>query len=219
MFELIENPISPLVEVQPGSFIYEYRNNLDPDDCAEIIQQFEQHEEEQRVGTVAWGVERPELKRSTDLYMRGEPHWAWADNVFFLGLQKAIDELSKIHTIFHEDDIEDNGYQIQRTLPGQFYHWHKDANFHSRKRIVVVIWYLNDMPDGHGGETEFLHQGVKIQPEVGKLIFFPPYWTHIHRGREVVEGAKYIACTWISYAGANDFYGCTVTDDGIISPK
>lgn len=203
---------SPLVEVSPGSFIYEYKNNLSREDCASIIEQFEFHQDEQQIGTVAWGVHRPELKRSTDLYMRGQEHWEWADGVFFHGLGKAFNELQKLHDIFHEDDVEDNGYQIQRTLPGEFYGWHKDANFHSRKRIIVVIWYLNDVPAEDGGATEFKHQGVKVQPEAGKLIFFPPYWTHLHRGCELLRGKKYITCTWISYAGANDYDGIVIND-------
>lgn len=207
MFDLVEVPASPLQEVSPGSFIYEYKNNLARDDCDNIIHQFEELESEQQIGTVAWGVERLELKRSTDLYLRGEEHWAWADELFFQALGRAFGEIQKIHDIFHEDDVEDNGYQIQRTLPGQFYGWHKDANFHSRKRIVVAIWYLNDVPECDGGATEFKHQGIKIQPEAGKLIFFPPYWTHLHRGCKLLEGSKYIACSWISYAGANDYDG------------
>lgn len=205
--ELVQPSESPLVEVSPGSFIYEYKNALSRDICDDIIHQFEICEDEQKTGTVAWGVERLELKRSTDLYLRGQPHWAWADEAFFQALANGVTAIQRIHPLFHEDDIEDNGYQIQRTLPGQFYEWHKDANFHSRKRLIVVIWYLNDVPECDGGATEFKHQGIKIQPKCGKMIFFPPYWTHIHRGCKLLEGSKYIACSWISYAGANDYDG------------
>ena len=51
-----------------------------------------------------------------------------------------------------------------------------------------------------GGETEFLHQGLKIQPERGKLILFPPFWTHEHRGVTLHAGVKYIATTWVCFA-------------------
>ena len=50
-----------------------------------------------------------------------------------------------------------------------------------------------------GGETEFLNQEVKINPERGKLILFPPFWTHEHRGVTLKEGTKYIATTWIVF--------------------
>ncbi|MCU0767784.1 MAG: 2OG-Fe(II) oxygenase [Gammaproteobacteria bacterium] len=61
------------------------------------------------------------------------------------------------------------------------------------------LWYLNDVP-GPGGETEFLYQDVKVRPERGKLVLFPPFWTHEHRAAPVRSGAKYIATTWVVFA-------------------
>ncbi|MCY4305563.1 MAG: 2OG-Fe(II) oxygenase, partial [Aestuariivita sp.] len=66
-------------------------------------------------------------------------------------------------------------------------------------RQLVAIWYLNDV-SGPGGETEFLVQQVCIKPEQGKLLLFPPFWTHEHRGVVLQEGVKYIATTWIVFA-------------------
>ena len=63
---------------------------------------------------------------------------------------------------------------------------------------MVAIWYLNDVI-GPGGETEFLHQNVKIKPEAGKLILFPPFWTHEHRVVTLKKDIKYIATTWIVF--------------------
>ena len=200
-----------LQEAAPGSFIYEYHNALSPDDCAKMIDLFEERTDEHHSGKVAWGVERLELKRSTDLALVGQEHWAWADELFHQSILKGVGELQKIIPLFNEEAINDNGYQIQRTMPGQFYHWHKDSNRHSRKRLMVAFWYLNDIPEADGGATEFKVQNVKIQPEAGKLLFFPPYWTHIHRGCELLRGSKHIAVTWISYKGAND-------TDGVIHP-
>ncbi len=51
-----------------------------------------------------------------------------------------------------------------------------------------------------GGETEFQHQAVKITPEAGKLVLFPPFWTHLHRGKTLQSGIKYIATTWVGFA-------------------
>ena len=92
------------------------------------------------------------------------------------------------------------GYGIQRTLPGEFYHWHIDSGSHQfSQRQLVAIWYLNDVA-GPGGETEFLFQDVKIKPQQGKLLLFPPFWTHEHRGVELQAGVKYIATTWVVFA-------------------
>ena len=46
---------------------------------------------------------------------------------------------------------------------------------------------------------QLLNQEVKINPERGKLILFPPFWTHEHRGVTLKEGTKYIATTWIVF--------------------
>ena len=50
------------------------------------------------------------------------------------------------------------------------------------------------------GETEFRHQAVKVTPEEGKLLLFPPFWTHEHRGVVLERGVKYIATTWVVFA-------------------
>lgn len=197
-------PDNRLQEAKPCSFIYEYRGALSMKDCDKMIKMFEEHAEEQTQGRVGWGAYQPNLKKSTDLYLRGQEHWAWADKLLHDSLVEAVQMLSEHYPIFQEDRLEDYGYQLQRTEPGQYYHWHKDLNQHSRKRVLVAIWYLNTMPESAGGETEFLRQDVKIRPESGKLLLFPPYWTHVHRGCEVREGVKYVATTWVCYSGAND---------------
>ena len=63
----------------------------------------------------------------------------------------------------------------------------------------MALWYLNDV-QGPGGETEFLFQQVKVKPRQGKLILFPPFWTHEHRGVTLDQGVKYIATTWVVFA-------------------
>ena len=99
----------------------------------------------------------------------------------------------------HKEEIK-VGYNLQRTLPGEYYHWHVDSGpgaFSDRQ--LVAIWYLNDVP-GPGGETEFPLQGVLIRPAQGKLVLFPPFWTHPHRAVTVEHGVKYIATTWVCFA-------------------
>ena len=93
------------------------------------------------------------------------------------------------------------GYALQRTDAGQYYHWHIDGGSHDFSyRQLVAIFYLNDLEESQGGTTDFYHQNISITPEAGKLILFPPFWTHKHRGSEVLFKAKYIATTWIVFA-------------------
>ena len=131
--------------------------------------------------------------------MSGKPHWQDVDRALFKSLGLAIREFRNQYPYFN-GPFKDMGYGLQRTNPGEYYHWHIDGGSHDfSHRQLVAIWYLNDV-EGPGGETEFLFQKVKIKPQMGKLVLFPPFWTHEHRGATLQSGVKYIATTWVVFA-------------------
>lgn len=59
-------------------------------------------------------------------------------------------------------------------------------------RFLNVLFYLNDVEEG--GETEFYFNDmtVTVPPRKGRLVVFPPLWTHIHAGLAPINGDKYI---------------------------
>lgn len=187
-------------EVKPGSFIFEKPAALALDICREMIDRFERHTDEQYPGRIGQTAERDDsIKRSTDLVMSGKPDWQDLDRELFRSLNLALGEFKESYPFF-AGPFKDMGYAIQRTDPGEFYHWHIDGGSHDfAARQLVAIWYLNDV-EGSGGETEFHHQRVRIKPEAGKLLLFPPFWTHLHRGVVPQSARKYIATTWIVFA-------------------
>jgi len=188
-------------EVKPSSFIYEVAQALPADVCQEAIRRFEAHPDQQypgRIGQVQ--DEALEVKRSTDLRISGRDDWRDIDRTLSQQLLETFNEFAREFPFFAANSFKDLGYNLQRTSPGEFYHWHVDAGpgvFSDRQ--LVAIWYLNDVA-GPGGETEFPLQAVTIRPEQGKLILFPPFWTHVHRGVTLERGVKYIATTWICFA-------------------
>ncbi len=192
--------LSTIEEVKPGSFIFIKRHALGLDICAEMIRRFETDTENQypgRVGQLA--QQETSIKRSTDLVTSGKPHWQDLDRELFRSLSSALAEFREQYPFF-KGPFKDNGYAIQRTEPGEFYHWHIDGGSHEFSyRQLVAVWYLNDV-EGPGGETEFSCQQVRIRPEAGKLCLFPPFWTHEHRGVTLQKGVKYIATTWVVFA-------------------
>ena len=100
-----------------------------------------------------------------------------------------------------KDGFSSTSVKLQKTEPrGGFHEWHCEvtarANAH---RCLVWMLYLNDLPEGEG-ETEFLWQGVKLTPKAGTLVFWPPYWTHPHRGNPPYTKTKYIATGWFDLA-------------------
>jgi hypothetical protein len=189
-----------IFEVSPGSFIFEQARALPQDICAEMIDRFEKSSDEQYAGRIGQTFDHDDsIKRSTDLVLSGKSHWQDLDRELFRSLNLALAEFKKSFPFF-AGPFKDNGYAIQRTETGQFYHWHIDGGSHEfASRQLVAIWYLNSL-EQQGGETEFQHQDILITPEAGKLLLFPPFWTHLHRGKTLQSGRKYIATTWVVFA-------------------
>jgi Rps23 Pro-64 3,4-dihydroxylase Tpa1-like proline 4-hydroxylase len=193
-------PLSTIIEVKPSTFIFEKKNALPAEACDEMIRRFEEYESEQYEGRIGQTVNRDRsIKKTTDLVVSGKEHWQDIDKALFYSLGMAIKEFRETYEYF-KGPFKDMGYGLQRYLPGEHYHWHIDGGSHEfSQRQLVALWYLNDVP-GPGGETEFLFQDIKIKPEQGKLILFPPFWTHEHRAVTLEEGIKYIATTWVVFA-------------------
>ena len=189
-----------IIEQKPGSFIFTQPRALPLDICAEMIDRFERHADEQYPGRIGQNRQQDSsVKRSTDLVISGKPHWQDLDRELFRSLSRALAEFKREFTFF-DGPFKDNGYAIQRTDPGEYYHWHIDGGSHEfAERQLVAIWYLNSLENA-GGETEFEYQQVGITPEAGKLLLFPPFWTHRHRGATLRHGRKYIATTWVVFA-------------------
>jgi len=187
-------------EVKPNSFVFEKPNALGPAFCADVISRFEKDQEGQYKGRVGQLADKDRsIKKSTDLVVSGKEHWKDVDRNLFQSLGKAVLEFREAYPFF-KGPFKDMGYGVQRTNPGEHYHWHIDGGSHDfSHRQLVAIWYLNDVTCP-GGETEFLFQDIKIKPELGKLILFPPFWTHEHRGVTLESGVKYIATTWVVFA-------------------
>lgn len=189
-----------LREVKPLTFIYEVEGALEESVCREMVRRFEAASDEHYEGHVGQTTSRDRsVKRSTDLVVSGKENWKDIDTQLFQSLARAMLAIRERHPFFG-GAFKDMGYGIQRTLPGEYYHWHIDGGSHSfSHRQLVAIWYLNDV-QGPGGETEFRYQDVVIAPRTGKLILFPPFWTHEHRGVTLKTGVKYLATTWIVFA-------------------
>jgi hypothetical protein len=186
-------------EIKPGSFIFEMKNALPGDVCNEIIERFEAHPNDQYPGRIGQqATEETDIKRSTDLVVSNKPHWKDIDKLLFASLNRALGEFNNLFPYF-KGPFKDMGYSVQRTNAGEFYHWHIDGGSHEfSHRQLVAIWYLNDLT-GSGGNTQFRYQNISVQPEAGKLLLFPPFWTHEHRGETLEAGSKYIATTWVVF--------------------
>lgn len=199
----MNDKLKSIREVKPGSFIFEKQEALPGFLCDNMVERFEANEADQYQGRSGSAQNlNASLKKTTDIIVSGKQHWQDADNNLFRSLAMALTEFREAFPYFaNMQRFQDMGYNLQRYQPGEYYHWHVDSdNLALAPRQLVALWYLNDV-EGPGGETEFLHQGLKVTPEKGKLVLFPPFWTHEHRAVTVEKGVKYIATTWITFRG------------------
>jgi len=95
--------------------------------------------------------------------------------------------------------------RMKRYLPNDVdeFQFHVDVTDHSSaRRFLVYFFYLNDVQEG--GETGFQYNRSlsieqKIKPEAGKLLMFPPMWTHPHIGFKPISEPKYIIGSYLHY--------------------
>lgn len=188
-------------EIKPLSFIYEIKDALPSDICREMIRRFEANKDQQYAGRIGQNqAEESSIKKSTDLRISGRTDWKDIDSALTRSISRAFNEFGQLFPFFAANSFKDIGYNMQRYFPGEYYHWHVDGGpGQFSQRQLVAIWYLNDV-EGPGGETEFPIQEIAVAPKTGKLVLFPPFWTHVHRAVTLERGVKYIATTWICFA-------------------
>ncbi len=178
-------------------FIWISEDKLSEDFCEHCIEKFNKDPSRYQ-GQIGMGEVKLEIKQSIDLTI-SDPNtvsnWKEEDKIFFDSLHNALklykeyvpEEMRKAVL---NNNTQDCGYQIQRTEPGGFYHWHQDQ---IDNRKLTYIWYLNDVVED--GYTEFI-TGKRVQPKRGRMMIFPALWPWVHRGYPPKSEIKYIVTGW-----------------------
>lgn len=160
-------------------FVYETCESLTPAKCQEIIRKFEEdaRKTEQAV---------PEMKNVHELRISVLPEWKEIDDILFTALQKGFNEYVK--HVYNESDrrisltggISDKGYTVEKYFASIGLHdWHHDfavytddAGNTKECRMIGFKWFLSGEASG---KCSFI--GKTVQPQQGKLVFFPASWT------------------------------------------
>jgi len=183
--------------------IEEYKNAYSQEYCEEIIRHFDIMSQNNITNKLN------DIRRNQDERIVFD--WAHTQNMyhydynlcgyFYENLNKIyFDEYIEKYSILKQaQDHSAKGMSVQKTLPHEGYHpWHNEIeNIGSSVRVVNYMLYLNDIDEG--GETEFLYQGKKIKPELGKLLIFPTNFMYPHRGNPIYTGEKYIITGWYTF--------------------
>lgn len=169
--------------------------------CDGLIQYFEEHPGK-KPGETGRGID-PEFKSSTDVSVNPRSEDPRICNY--------MDELTKVCHKYMEKFPWSSKQQsawgvntvfnIQKYQPGEaFFGWHSERTTWADVipfRHLVFMTYLNDVHQG--GETEWLHQQIKVQPRKGLTLIWPTDWTHVHRGTPALNEVKYVITGWYTY--------------------
>mgnify|MGYP003112200954 FL=1 len=180
-------------------FIETY-DTLTKEQCDSIIDWFEKQNDRKQNGVVGLGVVNKQIKHSTDVYCR------FTEDEFFNPLilsalsdcfKKYCKKYSYLNDI-HEQYLNDNNYNLQRYLPNEGYFLeHCENECRDSSRILAWTLYLNDVHDH--GETLYTLYDRKISARAGKMVIWPAYWTHAHKGVVSPTETKYIATGWFEF--------------------
>ena len=193
------------------AFIGTYKNVVDKKFCDELIEFFEssrEHEDyKDNFYTSSENYGGSFNRRDFSFNLESATETKWSDHINNI-LFQCLDEYKNVFFVckqVHNLEYMNAYVKMQRTFPRGGYHiWHCELDSISCvDRCLSWILYLNDVPYGEG-ETEFLWQGIRIQPEMGKLVIFPAQFTHTHRGNPVYNCTKYITTGWIEYTGVRN---------------
>ena len=185
----------------PGSFIGAwYVDEMDV--CDELIAYF--NNSGTRVpGQIGGGQVDKEVKDSVDLqidydHFKDPPVFKYLTNLTSV-CKKYVEKYQASGAVDAWGIAEK--VNIQHYEPGGGYKiWHCERwgkEMPSTARHLVFMTYLNDVSDEGG--TEFLYQGLTVQPKKGLTLIWPADWTHHHRGVVSPTEEKYIITGWFSF--------------------
>ena len=188
-------------------FIGIYDNALSSYNCKEIIKWFET--EPLGRGTVmaedGTGIIDTRCKSDWEV----DPYKTLFSNRSFVDIIIA-DALNEYTSLYRElypsvDNLDSwnicNIYNIQKYDPGDGYHaLHCECSGEATAhRMLAWMIYLNTVTDEGG--TYFSCYDKTLEAKEGRLVIWPAYFTHQHKGVVSKTQTKYIATGWYSYTG------------------
>ena len=176
---------------------------LTKEQCSMIIDRFEKNVDQQVDTTLEGHRHFKEMNITSNLS-------EWSD-VQDLLLDKMQEYLAKYKTVFSIDEkvwpteLGFEQFRIKKYEPNGVdeFAFHVDVGNHaSARRFLVFFWYLNDVE--RGGETTFQknsksREELSVKPTAGRMLVFPPFWTHPHTGTKPISGPKYIIGGYLHY--------------------
>ena len=175
--------------------------------CDEAIDWFERNKNRAREGVVVLGdgnstVDK-NIKCSEDIGAYLNEFYEFNDafktllDFLWVSVQKYLSKYEEIKgTNFHMPET----INLQKYTPpsGGYKEFHCERSCTAvSNRCLVWMIYLNTVEDGGG--TEFKYYKHIEKAEKGKLLIWPPDFTHTHRGIPSLTEKKYILTGWYDF--------------------
>ena len=171
--------------------------------CGEMIALFERDPARRPSAVVVDGASQANAVRSGVMLKidRNSADWERLFMAVVPAMRATMDSYMKkypgLAAVVEWEGLDCSLPMIERVEPGQGFSWHYDHTLTAQGRVLAGLLYLSTVRNG--GHTEFAHQSQMVQPEAGKIVLFPPFWTHIHRGVTPVAEPKYVMSYFWNY--------------------
>ena len=119
---------------------------------------------------------------------------------YFHFLQECFKCYIERYGIEFHGPIYNDVFKIHKVRKSEGYHiWHYEKSSPENiDRVMAYMTYLKILKNV--GETEFLHQSLRIEPVVGRTLIWPAGFTHMHRGLMPLDGEKMYITGWFNTA-------------------
>ena len=174
-----------------------YDNAISKKDCHLLIDNFESCERGRGQTIAGYNEDRKSCYELNCTFSEGDIISSIVRNALFSGISKYKKQYPGLNMVapwryvdyfnFQKYDGEDDGYKIWHCE-------HEPNESYTSRRVLAWMFYLNNAKCG----TEFKHYPT-VQAKMGRLIIWPAFWTHLHRGVLPNKGLKYIITGWASY--------------------
>lgn len=172
------------MEIPLETRIYQIQNAISPAVCRDYIQQGD------RVG---WSPTN--ISELNPLFSRSQTHISIGTQALFAAIQHtAPPRLDGMEII----SLVEQRTACMRYSEGEYFGLHTDSPFVAQDGACTklsLVLYLND--DYSGGETFFPDLALEVNPEVGKVLLFPPNLHHM--SKPIYRGTKYIVRSEVLY--------------------
>ena len=188
------------------NFISIYDNALTLEECKYLR---EYHDGDDKLlsirqqGMTLGNVVRKNWKDSYDRYMVMYVEGAYQtnpiNNIIAKSIKNYIEEYKEENPELNLLDkwVIREAWNLQKYNPGGGYHILHCENYNTGKHytnILAWMFYLNTVKEGGG--TYFSNFDLTVNAVEGRLVIWPAYWTHIHKGIVSKTHEKYIATGW-----------------------